>query len=129
MNSTVPCTSILVVGSRIDGPDDINSPALQCPATVHAVQCSVYNESSTVLCAVPLLQCLILIIYFRSNGSVCKARYCLLVPYLQRGTGSLSKCRFWLAARLQFDNMADDVARRYWIWCQILNNRFRILKI
>jgi hypothetical protein len=38
MNSTVPCTSILAVGSGIDGPDDMNSSALQCPATVHAVR-------------------------------------------------------------------------------------------
>jgi hypothetical protein len=45
MNSTVPCISTLAVGSRIDGPDDINSPALQCPATVHAVQWFVYSAA------------------------------------------------------------------------------------
>jgi hypothetical protein len=29
MNSPMPCTPILAVGSRIDGPDDVNSPVLQ----------------------------------------------------------------------------------------------------
>jgi hypothetical protein len=38
MNSTVPCTPILAVGSRIDGRDDMNRAALQCPATMHVVQ-------------------------------------------------------------------------------------------
>jgi hypothetical protein len=45
MNSTIHCTSILAVGSRIDGPDDMNSPSLQCPATVRVVQWFVYSEA------------------------------------------------------------------------------------
>jgi hypothetical protein len=35
----MPCTPILAVGSRIDGPDDMNSHALQYLATVYAIQC------------------------------------------------------------------------------------------
>jgi hypothetical protein len=38
MNSTMPCTSILAVRSKIGGPDDMNSPSLQCPATARVVQ-------------------------------------------------------------------------------------------
>jgi hypothetical protein len=90
MNSPMPCTPILVVGSRIDGPDDMNSLVLQCPATVHAVQWFVCSESGTLPCTVLLLQCLILAIYFWSDGSVRKVWNCSLVPCPQRGTGSRS---------------------------------------
>jgi hypothetical protein len=90
MNSTVPCTPILAIRSRIDGPDDMNSQVLQGPSTVYAVQWFMYSASATVQCAVHRLQYLILTVYFQSDDPRCKARYCSSVPCPQQGTGSQS---------------------------------------
>jgi hypothetical protein len=59
-------------------------------ATVHEVQWCDCSESGTVPCTVLLLQCLILAIYFLSDGSVRKIWNCSLVPCPNRGTGSRS---------------------------------------
>jgi hypothetical protein len=49
-----------------------------------------YRAIYSDLTAVHPLQCLVLTIYFRSDGPIRKAWYCLCVPCPQRGTGSQS---------------------------------------
>jgi hypothetical protein len=95
MNSTVTCTSILAVGSRINGPDDINGPALQCPATVHAATVHVaqwfaYSKSSTVLCTVPPAIVFNPDHIFSIQQLSLQGTVLFLGVFLQRGTGSLS---------------------------------------
>jgi hypothetical protein len=49
VNSTVPCTPILTIGLRIDGPDDINSPVLQGPSTLYTLQQFIIHSTSAAV--------------------------------------------------------------------------------
>jgi hypothetical protein len=90
MNSIVPCTPILAIGLRINGPDDMNS---QCYRV--RLQCACYSDLCTVhllqYCTVYPLQYLILTASFQSDGPRCKAQHCSSVPCPQRGTESQSE--------------------------------------